>query len=133
MRALLALGLALAAAGLPVAAQTDLDRLMADVVARRDDNWKKQQQYVLEERETFQVDGPARTRLYGFRRDYAWFLRDGVFVRSPVRADGVTIAEDERRREEQAWLQREQQRGERRAERGLDALERIMTTTEATR
>jgi len=34
-----------------VAAQTDLDAFMQQVLARRDDNWKKLQQYVLDERE----------------------------------------------------------------------------------
>jgi hypothetical protein len=121
-RTFLVLGL-LVSLALPAGAQSDLDAFMGRVLARRDENWKKQQQYVLEERETFQVDGPTGGRLYGFRRDYAWFLRDGIFVRSPVRADGVTIAEDERRREEDQWLRREQRRGERREARGLDGLE----------
>jgi hypothetical protein len=121
-RLFLALGAVLAFV-CPATAQSDLDAFMERVLARRDENWKKQQQYVLEERETFEIDGPAGARLYGFRRDYAWFLRDGVFVRSPLLADGIAIGEDERRREEAAWLQREQRRGDRRAERGLDALE----------
>jgi hypothetical protein len=115
--------LAVLVSAAPSSAQTDLDAFMAGVLARRDDNWKKQQQYVLNERETLQIDGPAGARLYGFKRDYTWFLRDGVFVRSPVRADGVTIAEDERRREEAEWLRREQRRGERRAAQQLDGLE----------
>ena len=38
---------------------TDLDAFMARVLARRDDNWKKLQQYVLDERETFQMLGPG--------------------------------------------------------------------------
>ena len=44
--ALLCLGLALT--GLPLSAQSDLDAFMEKVLARRDDNWKKLQQYVLE-------------------------------------------------------------------------------------
>jgi hypothetical protein len=121
-RLTLALGLVMSLA-LPAGAQTDLDAFMGRVLARRDENWKKLQQYVLEERETFEVDGPTGGRLYGFHRDYTWFLRDGIFVRSPVRADGVTLAEDERRREEDQWLRREQRRGERREARGLEGLE----------
>jgi hypothetical protein len=38
---------------------TDLDAFMARVLARRDDNWKRMQQYVLDERETFQILGSA--------------------------------------------------------------------------
>lgn len=89
---------------------------MARVLARRDENWKKLQQYILEERETFQLLGPAGTPLHGFEREYRWFVRDGFFIRSPLRADGVAIDEAERRREEQTWMRREQRREARRAE-----------------
>jgi hypothetical protein len=61
--------------------------------------------------------GPGSRTLYGFQRDYLWFPRDGRFIKSPVMADGVPIAEDERRREEARWLRREEEREKRRAER----------------
>ena len=93
---------------------TDLDQLMERVLARRDENWKKLQQYVLDERETFDLTGPGGARLYGFRRDYTWFLREGVFIRSPLRADGVTLSEEQRRKAEADWLRREKRRSERR-------------------
>ncbi len=93
---------------------TDLDQLMERVLARRDENWKKLQQYVLDERETFDLAGPGGARLYGFRRDYTWFLREGVFIRSPLRADGVTLTEEQRRKAEADWLRREKRRSERR-------------------
>jgi hypothetical protein len=93
---------------------TDLDQLMERVLARRDENWKKLQQYVLDERETFDLAGPGGARLYGFRRDYTWFLREGVFIRSPLRADGVTLSEAQRRKAEADWLRREKRRDERR-------------------
>jgi hypothetical protein len=96
--------IALIAGLVPLSAQTDLDDFMARVLARRDENWKKLQQYVLEERETFQLLGPGAAPLYGFRRDYSWFMRDGAFIRSPVRADGVAIDEDDRRRAEEEWV-----------------------------
>jgi hypothetical protein len=99
----------LAGAATP-SAQSDLDALMERVLARRDDNWKKLQQYIVEERETFQLVGPGSATLYGFRRDYLWFPRDGRFIKSPVAADGVTIGEEERRREEERWLRREERR-----------------------
>src|SRR5688572_1661743 len=104
----------LAGAATP-SAQSDLDALMERVLARRDDNWKKLQQYIVEERETFQLVGPGSATLYGFQRDYLWFPRDGRFIKSPVAADGVPIGEDERRREEARWLWREEQREKRRA------------------
>lgn len=110
----LLIGLTLVAAP---SAQSDLDAFMARVVERRDENWKKLQQYVLDERETFQLLGPGGVRLYGFRREYTWFIRQGVFVRSPLTADGVTLGEAERRRQEDRWIARERRREDRRAAR----------------
>ena len=99
------------------ARDTDLDRFMAAVLDRRDDNWKKLQQYILDERERVQVLGPGGARLYGFVHDYRWFVKDGYFVRSPLLANGVTIGEEERRRREAEWLRGEQRREKRRLER----------------
>jgi len=98
-------------------AQNDLDAFMAQVLARRDDNWKKLQQYVLDEDETFLLTGPDARRLYGSHREYTWFPQDEFFIRSPIKADGVTISEEERRKAEQAWLRREQSRERGRLER----------------
>jgi hypothetical protein len=104
------------------AATSDLDDFMARVLAKRDDNWKKLQQYILDEREEFTVTGPGGVRLFGGVREYQWFPREGFFIRSPLRADGVAIGETERRREETRYLEREKQRERRRAERnGSDA------------
>ncbi len=97
----------------------DLDAFMGRVLARRDENWKKLQQYVLGERERFELIGPDQRRLYGFERDYTWFIRQGYFVRSPLRADGVQIGDGERRRYEAEWVAREKRREARRA--GRDA------------
>jgi hypothetical protein len=101
-----------AAAGVPatLTAQSDLDAFMAKVLARRDDNWKKLQQYVLEEKEAFDLTGPGGFPLFGMRRDYSWFIRDGIFVRSPVRANGVALSEEDRRKAEAEWLRRQQRR-----------------------
>ena len=97
----------------PAAAQTDLDAFMRQVVARRDDNWKKLQQYVLDEREQIELRGPARLPLWGERRDYTWYIRDGFFVRSPVKFNGAPIGEADRRKAEADYLA-EQQRRDRR-------------------
>ena len=100
-----------------VSAQSDLDELMSQVLSHRDENWKKLQQYVLEERETFQLTATGGARLYGSERDYSWFVREGFFIRSPVRADGVAIADGDRRRAEDEWLSRQRRREARRAAR----------------
>src|SRR4051812_25605126 len=118
--ALLCLGLL--ATGLPatLSAQTDLDAFMEKVLARRDDNWKKLQQYVLDEKEKVDLTGPGRFPLWGMRREYTWFIRDGIFVRSPVSADGVKLSEGDRKKAEEDWIHRQKSREaneKRRAER----------------
>ena len=102
--------------GTPAAQQSDLDALMGRVLLKRDDNWKKLQQYILEERETMEVTALDGRRIYGFTREYQWFPRAGFFIKSPLTADGVRIGDDERRRQEARWLTREQFREKRRAE-----------------
>jgi hypothetical protein len=108
-----------AAAG-PAAYQSDLDAFMERVLARRDENWKKMQQYVLEEQERFQLTGPDGARLYGYDREYTWFIRQGYFIRSPLKADGVRISEADRTQYEEKWLNRERQREKRAHERARE-------------
>ena len=93
---------------------------MGRVLARRDENWRKLQQYVLDEEERLQVFGPGGVRLYGFTREYTWFIRQGYFIRSPVRFDGVRISEEERAREEERWIEREKSRERRAQERAKE-------------
>jgi hypothetical protein len=93
-------------------AQSDLDAFMERVLARRDDNWKKLQQYVLEEEERFDLTGPGGFPLWGMRREYQWFIRQGIFVRSPVIADGVKLSEADRKKAEDQWLRRQRNRDE---------------------
>jgi hypothetical protein len=101
----------------PPAATTDLDAFMSRVLERRDDNWKKLQQYVLEERASLEVIGPGATRLYGMRQESIWFPRDGRFIKSPLRINGVTLSEEDRRKGEELNLKIEERREKRRAER----------------
>jgi hypothetical protein len=91
-------------------AQTDLDAFMKDVVAHRDDNWKKLQQYILDEREEITLNGPGGARMWGEQRDYTWFVRDGFFIRSPVKFNGATIGDADRRKAEDEYLRRSQRR-----------------------
>jgi hypothetical protein len=94
-------------------AQSDLDGFMQKVLARRDENWKKLQQYVLDERELVEIRGPSKVPIWGSRREYSWYIREGFFVRSPVKADGVTISEDERRKAEDQYFRRVKARDQR--------------------
>src|ERR1043165_4539548 len=121
-RRFLALGRGVGVAGLVVlgltagaGAQTDLDAFMRQVLAKRDENWKKLQQYVLDERVSVDMRGPGKVQLWGERRDYTWYIRDGFFVRSPVKVNGVTIGEADRRKYEEDYLRRQQRRERRRA------------------
>jgi hypothetical protein len=104
------------ATGLSAASsQSDLDAFMERVLASRDQNWKKMQQYILEEDERLNVTALNGQRIYGFDREYTWFIRDGVFIRSPLKFDGVTISETERAAYEERFLRREKRREERAA------------------
>jgi len=87
-------------------AQTDLDDLMRQVLARRDENWKKLQQYILDEREQVEVRGPSHERVWGERREYSWYIRDGYFVRSPLTFNGVKLSEPDRLQYEAEYLRR---------------------------
>jgi hypothetical protein len=98
----------------------DLDAFMAQVLERRSENWKVLKDYVLNEKEHFELLGPGRELLFGTKREYTWYLRNGILVRSPVRFDGVSIGLDERKRYEDKWTQEERERDERRARRNAD-------------
>jgi hypothetical protein len=95
----------------------DLDQFMARVLERRSQNWRTLRDYVLNEKEHFELLGPGRAHLFGTQREFTWYLRDGVLVRSPVRFDGVKIGDTERKRYEDNWTRQEHQREERRARR----------------
>ena len=90
--------------------ESELDRFMEQVLARRDENRVAQRQYVFDEVEQFTVTGYDGEVYSTFAREYIWYRRDGVFVRSPVRIDGVTPSEADWRRYEVAWLEAEARR-----------------------
>ncbi len=120
-RMLLPALLAAACLGAAPLAQTDLDAFMGEVLAHRDQNWKKLQQYVLDEREQIEVRGPGRVPIWGERRDYTWYIRDGFFVRSPVKFNGVEISEPERHAFEASYLKQQQARDKRSRARAAEA------------
>ena len=105
------LGAALSLGAVP--GENDLDAFMKQVVARRDDNWKKLQQYIFDEREQLEMRGPNRVPIWGERREYTWYIRDGFFVRSPLKFNGVTIGDAERRKFEADYLKQAQERDKR--------------------
>ena len=98
-------------------AVTDLDAFMEQALQRRDIDRKTLQDYVLDEVEAFELDGPGGAPLMRQRREYTWFVQDGIHVRSPLRYDGVPIPEVQRRTYEKKWIHSEEQRRKFRAER----------------
>jgi hypothetical protein len=99
----------------------ELDAFMEKVLAQRERNRITLQQYVLDERETFEVVGPARVPLHRQDREFTWYVRDGVHVRSPVRFAGVSVGEEERREYEEDWLRRERAREERKKKKDTES------------
>ncbi len=99
----------------PAAPASDLDAFMERVLARREVNRKALNDYVLDEREAFEILGPGRMRLHRTKRDFTWYVRDGMHVRSPVRFDGVQVDNRARDAYEAAWIRREKERRARRA------------------
>ena len=96
-------------------ATSELDVFMEKVLARREVNRKTLDQYILDETESFEILGPGRWPLYRTKRDYTWYVRDGMHVRSPVRFNGVKLGEADRERYEATWIRRERERQERKA------------------
>ncbi|HEX5475490.1 MAG TPA: hypothetical protein VFX12_12590 [Vicinamibacterales bacterium] len=106
--------IAQAAGQAPSAPSNDLDALMARTLKRRDVNRQTLNQYVLDELETFELLGPGGTPVTRMRREYTWYVRNGIHVRSPVRFDGVPISDTDRRAYEARWYQSELDRRQRR-------------------
>jgi hypothetical protein len=94
----------------PAPVLNDLDAFMAKVLEKRNENWRTLHDYILSERETFEILGPADVPLHGLRREFQWFIKDGYLVRSPVKANGVTLSASDRKRYEDDWLKEEQKR-----------------------
>ena len=118
---------ALAQAPASASPSSDLDRFMVQALLRRDIDRKTLSDYVLDEVETIEVLGPGQTPFARLRRDYTWFVRDGFHIRSPLKADGVPIPDDERRKYEDRWQRSEEsrrkyrtKREEKRAEQGKE-------------
>ncbi|NUR56199.1 MAG: hypothetical protein HOQ29_17290 [Acidobacteria bacterium] len=118
---LIALGLlvwgAEGSAQAPASAPTDLDAFMARALQRRDEDRKTLGDYVLDEVETLEILGPGGAPINRFKREYTWYVRDGMHVRSPLKYDGVPIPEADRRAYEERWIRSETSRRKHRTER----------------
>src|SRR5262245_2218792 len=92
---------------------SSLDAFMEKVLAKREVNRKLLNQYILDETESFEIFGPGRMPLHRSKRDFTWYVRDGMHVRSPVRFDGVAINAQTREEYEADWIKHEKERRER--------------------
>lgn len=106
------------------AGPNELDAFMEKVLARREVNRQTLKEYVLDEEEEFEILGPGRARLHRTDREFTWYVRDGMHVRSPVRFGGVTVGEAERQQYEERWIRRERERQERKAQREKEKQEK---------
>ena len=77
-------------------ATNEIDLFMERVLDNREASWRRLGDFILRESETLAFEAPLGIPLSGFRREYDWFVRDDVVVRSPVRFDGVQIDEETR-------------------------------------
>jgi hypothetical protein len=93
---------------------------MEKVLKRREVNRQTLEQYVLDESEQFEVLGPTRMPVYRQKREYTWYVRDGLHVRSPVRFDGVAVGDEARKEYEETWARRERARLERKDAKAAD-------------
>jgi len=94
----------------PAAPANELDAFMEKVLKRREINRQVLEQYVLDEREQVEVLGPSRMPIYRQKREFTWYVRDGLHVRSPVRFDGVSVGDAARKEYEDSWSKRERAR-----------------------
>ena len=84
----------------------DLDSLMALVLANHSVDWDQLYDYVFDEVEALRFEGTGIAAISSYEHEYTWYVRDGYLVRSPVRVNGVEIAEATRIEEEDDWLRR---------------------------
>jgi len=101
----------------PARKATDLDAFMEQALLRRDTDRKNLSDYVLDEVEVFEVLGAGRAPFVRMERQYTWYVRDGIHVRSPLKYDGIPIPEADRRAYEERWVRSEESRRKYRTER----------------
>lgn len=107
--------LLLAVLALAQAPSEDVDVFMEKVLARRDVNWADYRNYFCNERAVLELEGTlASAPIQGTEREYLWFVRDDVMVRSPISVDGVAVSPEDREKAERDWIERAKKREEKR-------------------
>jgi hypothetical protein len=88
----------------------ELDALMSDVLRRSELNLDAMRDYVFSETETYYQQTDDQTPI-GFRCEYAWIVRDGFLVRSPLRINGADVEGKERAASEDEWIKEQKEKG----------------------
>jgi hypothetical protein len=88
----------------------ELDALISDVLSRSELNLDALRDYVFNETETYYQQS-NNERPIGFRCEYAWIVRDGYLVRSPVSINGVEVVGKEREASEEEWIKEQKEQG----------------------
>ena len=87
----------------------DIDALMERVLENRYTSWQELGDFTLRHVLAVDLEAPLEIPFPGLRREYEWYVLDGMVVRSPVRFNGIDLDADDRRDAENDW-----RRGERR-------------------
>ena len=90
--------------------ENEIDQLMARVLDNRYTSWRQLGDFIVRHVFTVEIEAASVVPFSGFRREYEWYVRDGVAVRSPVRFDGIDVDEHERRDAEADWQRAERRR-----------------------
>ena len=88
----------------------DIDQFMKLVLDNRYTSWRRLGDFTVRHVLTVELEAPLEVPFSGFRREYEWYVRNGVAVRSPMRVDGLDIDEDERRDAENDWRRQDDRR-----------------------
>lgn len=111
----------------PVAATqapvSEIDLFMREVLSKRTRNWEDLYKFTVRDRASFKVRGPGDAPIEGYTGEYVWYVRDGMMVRSPIKANGVAVGDAERERFEQRFMERVREQEERRRDKERKAEE----------
>ena len=88
----------------------DIDTLMERVLENRYTAWRTLGDFTLRSTLSVDLEAPLEFPYARLRREYEWYVLDGVAVRSPVRYDGIDIGPDDRRDAEEDWRRGERHR-----------------------
>jgi len=83
---------------------------MTKVLERREIDWNRLHNYVFSERETLEIKASLLPALGNIRREYLWRVRDGYIIRTPVKANGVSVSKDEQTRAENEWIEQQKRK-----------------------